>query len=209
MTEPPKISVMNPNWIRLGKIYSQALFESITNIDGIPIIAEQLTEISKILLSESDFSKLTTSGALSKDQRVNLIEKVFKDRVCEPVFNLLGVLAENDRLYVFPAIAKAFSKIIAKQANQIEVLVTVACEMSDHQKNQLSKTLENVLKAKPSLKFKIAPEIVGGIKLRVGDAVYDASIAGALDQMRTKIQHQQYAKPRNENSQTINKTPQD
>ena len=187
-------SVMNPNWVTLGKIYAQALFESIDNFEENPHIADQLIQIAKILQDQPDFAKLMSAGSMNKDQRVLIIEKVFKDRIDDSIFKLLGVLAQNDRLYLVNAIAKSFSQLIEKQANQIEVQVTLACEMSPEQKSQLTKTLEKVLKAKPILKCKIVPEIVGGIKLRIGDAVYDASVAGALEQIKNKMQHNSYAK---------------
>ncbi|WP_458399996.1 ATP synthase F1 subunit delta [Mailhella sp.] len=98
-----------------------------------------------------------------------------------------ALLADKGRLDLLPAIAADFGVMLDDACGISRGVVTTAVELDEEHMDSIKKTLESQTGRKLVLEFVIEPSIIGGIVLRVGDSVYDASLRAQLDNLREAI----------------------
>jgi F-type H+-transporting ATPase subunit delta len=115
------------------------------------------------------------------------VERVFLavggDRLDAAAVNLIKLLVENNRLCLLPEITRLFEELKAKDEGVVEAEITAAAKPDDVQVKALVNQLEARFKQKVVAHVIVDPEIIGGVKIVVGDTVIDASVRGRLQEM--------------------------
>lgn len=115
------------------------------------------------------------------------LERVFLsvtgDKLNETGVNLVKLLVEYGRLSILPEIATAFEDLKSQEEGVLEAEITAAAQPSDAEFSAIVKRLETKFGKKVEASVKVDPEIIGGIKIVVGDTVIDASVRGQLQEM--------------------------
>jgi F-type H+-transporting ATPase subunit delta len=101
--------------------------------------------------------------------------------------NLLVILVRNDRLPVLPHILELYEEFREEYENIVEASVDSAFPLSDQQLASLVESLERHTGRKVQPKVAIAPELIGGVTVKIGDDVWDASVRGQLNNMATAL----------------------
>jgi F-type H+-transporting ATPase subunit delta len=115
------------------------------------------------------------------------LEKMFLS-VCdkkldEAGINLVKLLVEYGRLALLPEVAAAFEELKAEDEGVLEAEITAAAEPADSAVKELVKRLESKFGKKIEASVKIDPELIGGVKIVIGDTVIDASVHGQLQEL--------------------------
>lgn len=97
--------------------------------------------------------------------------------------NLIKLLVEYGRLALLPEVAQAFEELKALDEGVLEAEITAAVQPSDSEIKALVKRLETKFGKKIETSVKVDPEIIGGIKIVIGDTVIDASVRGQLQEL--------------------------
>jgi F-type H+-transporting ATPase subunit delta len=109
--------------------------------------------------------------------------KVCGDKLNENGQNLIKVLVEYGRLSILPAITSAFEELKAQEEGTLEAQIIAAAKPSAAETKDLVKRLEAKFGKKIEASVSVDPEIIGGIKIIVGDTVIDASVKGQLQNL--------------------------
>lgn len=185
--KPKPPSVMAPQAVTLGRIYAEALLDSLPDPQKACAFGRELLELGGVLRETPGGVELLTNPSIRDSQRLAMVERIFGPHVSEPVFSLLGVLAKNHRLGLLPAIAEQFHALLDTRTGHIEVNVRSATPLTEEQTETLTRTLTEKLGATPKLAITVDPGLVGGLCVQVGDTIYDASVASALQRFREKM----------------------
>ena len=181
-TTPPE-TVMNPQAVTLGRTYALALADFATDGEDLAKAAEELREITRLVRQTPGCREFFTGAMMNRRQRRAMVERIFAGRVSKPIEMLLGVMASNGRLGLIEAVSWQLGKIIDQRAGRIDVSVTAAVELSEKEQEQLRQILAEALGAKPILHTAVDEDLIGGLVVKVGDTVYDGSVAGELGRM--------------------------
>jgi len=115
------------------------------------------------------------------------LEKTFLaivgDKLDETGKNLIKLLVEYGRLGLLPQVATAFEELKAQDEGVLEAEITAAVTPTDAEVQALVKRLESKFGKKIEANVKVDPEIIGGVKIIVGDTVIDASVRGQLQEL--------------------------
>lgn len=103
------------------------------------------------------------------------------------VTNLLRLLAAQQRMFLVPAIAREFLQLYRESRGITEASVTVARQVSDDEKNEITRRLEAATGKTVEAHIQVDPGILGGIVVRIGDRLIDASVAGRLQRLRHEM----------------------
>ena len=103
--------------------------------------------------------------------------------------NFVQVLVDNDRLGVVPAIRALFEDLKREQEGVLEAQITSAFALDDEQQSRLVRRLESKYQRKVSAQVSVDPQLIGGVKIVVGDKVLDATVRGKLDAMAAALTH--------------------
>ena len=170
--------------------------EAVTIARPYAVAVYRLAKEKKALARWSEMLALATAiasdaqmRALDDDPNVTAeqVEKVFLavagDKLDAAGVNLVKLLVENGRLCLLPDIARLFEELKAEDEGVVEAVITAAAKPDDTQVKTLVAQLEARFKQKVVANVNVDPEIIGGVKIVVGDTVIDASVRGRLQEM--------------------------
>ncbi|MBN1942948.1 MAG: ATP synthase F1 subunit delta [Phycisphaerae bacterium] len=183
--------VMDPQALTLGRAYASALLDALPADADAAVLGEELTELANLTRSTAGCGEFLADPAGRSSDRRAMVERIFGPFVSGHVAALLGVLANNHRLDILPAVAEQYGKVLDQRMNRIDVSVCSALPLTDKQAETLTAALAEKLGATPKLTQTVDPQLVGGLRIQVGDKVYDASVAGALQRFRAKMEYKE------------------
>ena len=158
--------------------YARAVFELATEGGDPESWSDTLAFWSAVVSDPSMRERLAEPGATAAD-RATLIEQVSED-IDEDRRNLLGLLAENERLSSLPDIAAEFERLRGEALGEVEAHVVSAYELSEEQSARITEALGKRLSRKVRLTSEVDSSLIGGAIIRAGDLVIDGSIRGRL-----------------------------
>ena len=180
-------SVMDPQGEALAGVYAQGLLDCLPTDDQAEHAAEQLEGIAGLLDRVEGFRELLTAATLSAEERLASIRRIFLGRILDAVEALLGLLNRNNRLFLLPQVSAAFRRLLNEREGKVEVFVTSAAPLGAEQCAGVSALVAEALGAEPVLHARVDSSLVGGLRVRIGDRLYDATVAGRLADLRRRL----------------------
>ncbi|HEY2840801.1 MAG TPA: ATP synthase F1 subunit delta [Pirellulales bacterium] len=179
---------VDPASQQVATIYAKALLAATAASGQSGAALDELSAIQRdVFQAYPKLSEILASAFIDVDEKLGILDRTFGGRVSPVVMNFLKVLAKHDRLAVLKDLIQVARDLYIKQQGQLSVEVTTATPLSDSQTAQIQQQLRALLGAEPVLSPQIKPELIGGVVLRVGDTVYDGSVAAQLADMRGRI----------------------
>ncbi|MEE9212865.1 MAG: ATP synthase F1 subunit delta [Phycisphaeraceae bacterium] len=167
--------------------YAQAMLDLAVQANQLDPIADELEQIGQMWSVEPDLDRLLSSQVLSAGQRAGVIENLFKGRVTDVVYRFLMVVNQKGRLGHLPGIIRAFSKLLDERQGVIEVDAYVARRLDGPRATQAADRIGAALGRRVVLHQYVDPQLIGGLKLRVGDRLIDGSVATQLRLMKNQL----------------------
>lgn len=171
----------------VARVYSQALFELATDSGQLEAIAEEVEQLGELLASNRDLAKLVSSRTLRAGERAGVIDRIFKGRVSDTLYRFLQVVNHKGRLGSLRGIVQAFGDLMDEHHGIVEVDAYVAQQMDDDQVAHMSEAIAQAIGRKVVLHQYVDPQLIGGLKIRIGDRLIDGSVAAQLKMMKQKL----------------------
>jgi len=170
----------------LAKVYAKSLFE-LAQQDGqanAESILGELEDIVELARADRSFSELLASRLIDTDKRDASLERMFNGRVSGLTLNFLRQLNRKGRLANLSQIATAMDTLVQDQYGRIEVDVFTATPIGTGELESVRAQLSASLGKDVIMHPYTDSSMLGGIKLRMGDQLIDASIQAQLRKMR-------------------------
>jgi F-type H+-transporting ATPase subunit delta len=167
--------------------YAKALFEVAEERGAIDAVEAQLNAVANTLTGNEDLRVILTHPQVSGGNKKALVEKLFANTTGTEVMNLLRMLIDRKRESIIGDVLEAFTHMADLKRGILDVTVTTAVPLNEEEESDLSARLSRVLGKKLRMHVKVKSEIIGGILLRIGDKVYDGTIAGKLAEFKQEI----------------------
>ena len=140
-----------------------------------------------MLRAHPQFAALLASPALAAGEKDRIVVETFEGRALPVVVRFLRVLNRHGRLGSLAAIVRAARATWDRRQNRRPVTVRSAVPLDEGQRAALHDRLGRMLEATPVMNVIVAPELIGGLVIQVGDHVYDASVRNRLAQLRERL----------------------
>jgi ATP synthase F1 delta subunit len=170
----------------IAQVYSRALFESAMQHGDLDEIQEQLSTWSDALGENKNLQTFFFSPRFSSVEKKDAIRKIIEGGN-ERFLNFLELLAERHRLPATFRIRRAFDELWREEHKMLPVEVTSAIELDDALVRSIGDRIQTQTGRRIELTSRVDPDIIGGIVLRVGNKVLDASVHGRLERLRRQI----------------------
>jgi F-type H+-transporting ATPase subunit delta len=170
----------------LGQVYARALFEAAMDGGELDVIQEQLGIWADALGENKNLQTFFFSPRFSSSEKKDAIRRVV-DGGNERFLNFLELLAERHRLPATFRIRRSFDELWREEHKMLPVEVTSAVELDDGLVRSIGKRIEERTGRRIELTSRVDPDIIGGLVLRVGNKVLDASVSGRLQRLRRQI----------------------
>jgi len=165
--------------------YAQALFDLADETGVLEAVRADLKSLRAAWVESADLRRLATSPVMkAEDQQTGLTAIADKARFNGVTRNFLGLLAQNGRARDLPGVIAGFETLYAEKTGVVAAEVTSAQALSPVQLKSIQSALRTSLGKDPELTTRVDPAILGGLKIKVGSKLFDASLKTKLDQMK-------------------------
>jgi F-type H+-transporting ATPase subunit delta len=170
----------------IAQVYARALFEVAVEHDALDEIREQLDAFADAMDSNRQLAAFFFSPYFSAKEKKQGLEKAVTD--ANPAFdNFLQALIERHRMPAIFRIRKEFIVLWDEERRLLPVQITSAVELDSETVENLGKRIGEQVDRQIELSSEVDPEIIGGVVLRVGNVILDASIKNRLEQLRKQV----------------------
>ena len=168
----------------IARPYAEALFKATSkDLNGAAVWVDALSAVAQ----NEQLQQFADSPKASTNQIFDLIAGVAKVDLPEAAKNFLRMVIENGRLSALPEMATQFRALKNAQSGSSDAIVHSAFPIDAAALADLGKTLEAQFKRKLNLSVVLQPELIGGIRVVVGDEVLDTSVKARLQQMKVAL----------------------
>ena len=171
----------------VGKIYGQALYDLAQAEQLTDVILPQLTALEDSFQQEPDFLRLLNGHALSKQEKCDLLDNSFRDKLHLYVLNFLKLLTEKGYAKYFPDCCAAFRAQYHLEHNILPVTAITATPLTQGQSARLQEKLKALTGKNIELHNRIDPEVLGGVRLDYDGKRLDDTVSNRLDAIRRKL----------------------
>jgi len=169
----------------LAERYAKALFELADDRKALDEVANDLRALRGLIDESADFRRLIRSPVLSRLEQGKAVTALAERAGFSALTrNFLGVLARNRRLFVLPGVIAAYLKELAVRRGEVTAEVTAARPLTPAQTEAVNEQLRKAVGGKVALDLRIDPGLIGGLAIKVGSRMVDASLKSKLARLQ-------------------------
>jgi F-type H+-transporting ATPase subunit delta len=170
----------------LARVYGRSLFEVALSHGRLDEIREQLGQIADALKENRDLAVFFFSPYFSSAEKQQSLDGLL-DGADEILVNFLKLLIENHRMPVIFRVRAEYERLWDRENKTLPVQITSAIALDEQTTESLGRTIGERAGRKVALSARVDPDILGGIIVRVGNSILDASIRNRLEQLRRRV----------------------
>jgi F-type H+-transporting ATPase subunit delta len=164
--------------------YAGALFDLAKDQKALDQVHSDLTGFKGLLSESADLTRLIESPAISKDDQVKALTAVAKKAgVSDLTTRFLGLLADKRRAFALPEIIEAYSQLLADEKGEMAAELISAVELTEAQTDALREKISKAVGKTVTMNSSVDPSLLGGLVVRVGSRMIDASLKTKLHQL--------------------------
>jgi F-type H+-transporting ATPase subunit delta len=172
----------------LAERYAAALFELADEQKALDQVAGDLRQLRAMISESAEFQRLIRSPVLSRAEQGRAINAIAEQAgFSQLTRNFIGLVAQNRRLFVVPAIIDAFLALLAERRGEVTAQVTAAQPLTDAQRTLVEEQLKRAVGSKVAVEIKIDPSLLGGMVVKVGSRMVDASLKSKLHRLEAAM----------------------
>ncbi|MDO4558852.1 MAG: ATP synthase F1 subunit delta [Planctomycetia bacterium] len=179
---------------KIATVYAEAFLSAAQRTTGdVPSHCEELEDfVLEILDAYPEYEKILSSGLVNAEEKGQLLDRTLgpaatRGELSRLSLNFLKVLAKHGRLDCLRAVVRAVRSLHEESLGRVRVTVTTPSPITDDLAQRLLSGIAPLAGGEPILETRVDPELIGGVVVRVGDTVYDASILTQLKNLREQL----------------------
>ncbi len=170
----------------IAEVYARALFEAARDDDVLDRVHEELGEFADALDSDRNLQVFLFSPYFSSEEKKDGVRRIVSD-ADERFLNFLELLAERHRMPVLFRIRRLFDSLWAEENKLLPVTVTSATELDEGLVEEIGARIQEQTGRQVELSANVDPDVLGGLMVRVGNMVLDATVRNRLEQLRKQV----------------------
>ena len=187
MDEAPKqLTVFDADQQHIGDVYAKALLSVGKETGKIDELVDELDGFVDAVAKLPKLKAALESPRIPIANKEAMVEKAVGKKVSKDLLNFLKVVGRKNRFDCLSAIRGSAHRMHDEMSGRAQGTLTTASKVDKSVRDGIAAKLEKVLGQKVSLTCEVDPDIIGGLVVRVGDTVFDGSVANQLSQVRAK-----------------------
>jgi F-type H+-transporting ATPase subunit delta len=173
---------------RIARVYAQAILEAADRRGCRGEVLQELGDIVREVMPRAPrAAAIFASARVSVEDKARLIEKMTAGRMLPTTVHSLHVLARHGRLDLLTAVVVAAERLAAEAEGRRPAVFTTALPLGAEEQARTVAEVERALAATLAPTFTVDPNIIGGLVVRIGDTVYDQSVATSLERLGERL----------------------
>jgi F-type H+-transporting ATPase subunit delta len=170
----------------IAQVYARSLFQVAREHDELDEVHEQLGEFTDALNENRELQVFFFSPYFSSQEKKDGVDKVV-DGGNERFVNFLKLIAERHRMPALFRMRREFDDLWREENKLLEVRITSAVELDEELVESIGQRIQDQTGRHIDLDANVDPDVIGGLVLRVGNMVMDASVRGRLERLRKEV----------------------
>ncbi len=170
----------------IAEVYSRALFEVAKEHDVLDRVHDELGQFADALNEDRDLQVFLFSPYFSSEEKKDGVRRIVTD-ADERLLNFLELLAERHRMPVLFRIRRSFDAMWAEENRLLAVTVTSAVELDEGLVAEIGRRIQEQTGRRVELSSNIDPDVLGGLRVQVGNMVLDATVRNRLERIRKQV----------------------
>jgi ATP synthase F1 delta subunit len=170
----------------LAQVYGRSLFQVACEQGKLDLLREQLGQFADAVAENRDLELFFFSPYFSTVEKQDALEKLLED-ADERLLSFLSLLIENHRMPVIFRIRREYERLWEQEKELLPVVLTSAVALDEQTVADLSAQIGERTGRTVELTTEVQPDILGGVVVRVGNSILDASIRNRLEQLRAHV----------------------
>lgn len=175
----------------VAKRYARAFFEVASEKDQIDAIEQELQTIERAIDENPAFLQFLKHPQIEKQAKKKEFETVFKDKISETTLNFAHLLIDKNRVDVLVLAPRFFTELANEARGLVDAVVTSVRPLSEDEKAGLIQSFKRLLNKEIRIENELDDSIKGGLVVRIGDRLYDGSVAGKLNRLQQSFRQAQ------------------
>lgn len=171
----------------VADVYAQALLELANERDQADAVLQELQGLRELLEKDAYFAGFMASRAVGDDDRRESLRNIFAGRLSELVLNTLLVMNDHGRAGLVPFLVGCYKARLDEQKGQEDVYVTSAVSLEPPEREALGDILSRLIGRRAILVERLAPDLIGGMVVRIEDRQFDGSVRRKLATIRQTL----------------------
>jgi F-type H+-transporting ATPase subunit delta len=171
----------------VANIYSKALFEFALEESKVESVTEEFNFLIETFKAYPELYELFKTPKLSVDERKKVISDIFSEKLSAEMMNFMSIVLDKQRTGDLYDVHKKFTELLDAHYGILPAIVHSANPLDDSEIDQLIEQLRKLTGKEIRLSTVVDPEVIGGLRIRVGDKVIDGSIRNKLDLMKEEL----------------------
>lgn len=165
--------------------YASALFELARDAGAVDAVAGDLDRFGRMIQGSDDLQRLVRSPVFSSEEQAGAVGAILdKAELTGLAANFIRLAASNRRLFALPDMIRAFGELVAQHKGIVRAEVRLAEQPSDRILDDIKAALRDVARSEIDLELKIDPSLIGGLVVKLGSRMIDASVRTKLNSIR-------------------------
>ena len=170
----------------LARVYARSLFEVAKDQGNLDAVREQLAQLATAFEQNRDLVVFFFSPYISSSEKKQALARLLDG--AEPiVMNFLELLIDNHRMPVISRVRAEYDRLWDEENRTLPVQITSAVPLDESTTASLGRTIGDRTGRRVVLAAHVDPEIIGGVVIRVGNSILDASIRTRLEHLRMQV----------------------
>ena len=170
----------------IADVYARALFEVAKEQDVLDRVHDELGQFADALDEDRNLQVFLFSPYFSSQEKKDGVTRIVSD-ADERLVNFLELLAERHRMPALFRIRRSYDSMWAEENKLLPVTVTSAVELDEELVKSIGERIEEQTGRRVELSSKVDPDVLGGLQVRVGNMVLDATVRNRLEQLRKQV----------------------
>ena len=170
-----------------AKQYSEAIFNVASETSSEKKVNDSLSLLSVSIKSLPELRSFLLSRRVSSSDKSKAIHAIFSDKCHSIIIEFIAMIEKENIVKLIPLLEKYYSTLLFKNKNVVNVTADIAQDIDESRKNEFKSMLDKALNKNSELSFHVNPKLLGGIRLRVGNELIDASLKNHLNKLRHKM----------------------
>ena len=170
----------------IAEVYARALFEAARDSDVLDRVHDELGQFADALDESRELQVFLFSPYFSSDEKKDGVRRIVSD-ADERLLNFLELLAERHRMPTLFRIRRILDRMWAEENKLLPVTVTSAVDLDESLVQDIGRSIEEQTGRRVELSSKVDPDVLGGLQVRVGNMVLDATVRNRLEQLRKQV----------------------
>lgn len=172
---------------KVSSRYAKAIYSLAKDSNLQDTILSDFTLILKTIADSKEFSNLVESPVVSSKKKYDIFKEVFENSISDTTYSFIKLLTEKSRENLIDDIAYQYELIYNEANNRLPVIIYSAVELDEDAKSQILSKLTEWTKKTILSEYKVDPSIKGGLKIKISDWIFDASVQNQLDKLRIAL----------------------